>query len=183
VRAGIATDRTPHLPAARSLPCPAPAREARASSYCSVAHAGLIVSSALMLWKTLILITGSESPVRTPARARLGGDDICRHGNRACAFQRGETVQTAAAAFFCDHRSIFSVQQRSTAIPKPLRISRWAVQHAAWADWKICWACTSAALQLPRLLTAVSAVVCRLSRGKRGSHCGRKQPPPTAHSL
>lgn len=26
--------------------------------------AGLIVTSALMIWKTLILVTGSESPVR-----------------------------------------------------------------------------------------------------------------------
>jgi hypothetical protein len=28
-----------------------------------MATAGLIVTSALMIWKTLILVTGSESPV------------------------------------------------------------------------------------------------------------------------
>lgn len=43
-----------------------------APAACSVAdtrHAGLIVTSALMIWKTLILVTGSESPVSTPGCA------------------------------------------------------------------------------------------------------------------
>ena len=36
-----------------------------------VCFAGLIVASALMIWKSLILITGSESPVRILSPARL----------------------------------------------------------------------------------------------------------------
>ena len=33
--------------------------------------AGLIVTSALMIWKTLILVTGSESPVRRAGTAHV----------------------------------------------------------------------------------------------------------------
>ena len=56
-----------HHPAALSLPWLRMRElvQAPVATPTCVAHAGLIVSSALMLWKTLIFMTGSESPVRT----------------------------------------------------------------------------------------------------------------------
>ena len=45
-------------------------------------RAGLIVTSALMIWKGLILVTGSESPVGAPGHLAL---HACNRSQQACA--------------------------------------------------------------------------------------------------
>ena len=51
--------------------------------------AGLIVTSALMIWKTLILVTGSESPVRASSGGVFGRvEGVCGRGRGAAGWER-----------------------------------------------------------------------------------------------